>query len=275
MKRCSEPEIECHLRASTPTPARSERSACTRPRAHRCAPGMAHDEHRCPGRPSRAPRKRSPNDGAGGIRLHATSGRGSALSSSGTVSRETSFRPAGDTAHGDDGNHKKARGSSCSREQYVKPRMNFPRNHANRIRRPRPLGGRYRNGACRHDLLLCGDTENVGPLCQAPFHVRHHQTATLCELSTDYSSQESPQSSVARTRPRPYACVTFRSHPLPQTGAGITAPRSEGRASPFHVKHHWKASTPSVSPQRLETQRHWSIHDDALREAARVVPTDS
>lgn len=84
--------------------------------------------------------------------------------------------------------HKKATGSSCSREQYVKPRMNFPRNHANGIRRPRPQGGRYRNGACRHDLQLCGDTENVEPLCQAPFHVKHHQTAPLCELSTDDSS---------------------------------------------------------------------------------------
>lgn len=39
VKRCSEPGIEGHLRASTPTPAKSKRSACTRPRAYRCAQG--------------------------------------------------------------------------------------------------------------------------------------------------------------------------------------------------------------------------------------------
>lgn len=216
VKRCSEPGIEGHRRASTPTPARNERSACTRPRAHRCAPGMAHDEQRCPGRPSRAARKRSPNDGAGGIRLHATSGGGNALSSSGTVSRETSSRPAVDTAHGDHGSPQEGeRGSSCSTSLSVHGRVNLPTNHADRIRRPRPQGGKYRNGACRHDLLLCGDTENVGPLCRAPFHVKHHQAAPLCELSTDDSSQESPRSSVPRSRPRPYADVTFRSQPLP------------------------------------------------------------
>lgn len=104
----------------------------------------------------------------------------------------------------------------------------FATNHANRIRRPRPQGEGYRSDVCRHDLLPCGDTENGEPICQEPLHVEHQRRAPLCELSTDDSSQESPQSSAAQSRPRPYAYVTFRSQPLPQTGADTAAPQHPG-----------------------------------------------
>lgn len=53
------------------------------------------------------------------------------------------------------------------------------------------------------------------------------------------------QTTPARTRHVPFSSP-------PQSSAGTTAPGSEGRDSPFHVKHRRNARTPSSLSQRFE-----------------------